>query len=114
VADFAYSKGYYIEGTGTSWDLMEEGAKHYGLSPKTLEIDRESITSSLKGNMPIIASMKPGTFTDVGHFLVLSGLDSKGGIKVLDPNSIANTKKPWGFDVFEQEARALWAYGYYE
>ena len=39
VAQYADNQGYYVDGVGTSWDLMRTGAEHFGLTAKELPLD---------------------------------------------------------------------------
>ena len=48
VAQYADSQGYYVDGVGTSWDLMRTGAEHFGLTAKELPLDEGVITPRSK------------------------------------------------------------------
>lgn len=45
------------------------------------------MVDALQNGKLIISSQGPGLFTTGGHFIVLTGIDSDGGISVNDPNS---------------------------
>lgn len=108
VADYSYNNGFYVEGVGTSWDLMIEGASHFGIEGKYLYLNESSLLTSLKNGNPVIASVKPGIFTTIGHILVVTGLDENGKLIINDPNSRENSSKTWDVDVFLNEVKALW------
>lgn len=108
VADYSYNNGFYEDGVGTSWNLMIEGANHFGLNSKYLYLNESSILSSLKNGNTVIASVKPGIFTTTGHILVVTGLDEDGKLIINDPNSRENSSKAWDVDVFLNEVKALW------
>lgn len=108
IADYSYNNGFYVEGVGTSWSLMTDGASYFGLNSEYLNLNKSSILTSLKKGNPVIASVKPGIFTTVGHFLVVTGLDEDGKLIINDPNSIKNSSKTWDVDVFLNEVKALW------
>ena len=110
IADFSYENGYYVEGTGTSWTLMSEGAKSFGIIPKELSLSENIILSALESGNPIIVSMRQGHFTTTSHYIVLTGVTESGKITVLDPNSIQRSAAEWDIDVFMQEARNLWSF----
>lgn len=110
VASMAENQGYYVNGVGSSWDLMDGGARNLGLEVHTVTFDAEHIKSTLSAGMPIICTVGPGDFTSAGHFIVLSDVDEDGKIKVLDPNSIKNTQKTWDIDVLIPQIKNLWAY----
>ena len=71
VAKFAEKNGYYIEGQGTSWNIMTEGVSSFGITGIEIPLSKNSIFSHLENNEPIICSMRPGDFTTAGHFIVL-------------------------------------------
>ncbi|WP_250672799.1 C39 family peptidase [Paraclostridium ghonii] len=110
VVDYSRDNGYLVNGVGTSWKLMTEGAKYFGLTGKEIPLSKDSIISNLKNGHPIIASMGPGEFTSKGHFIVLKGVDEDGKIIVNDPNSKLRSEKTWDIDVFIKETKNLWAF----
>ncbi|WP_346929057.1 C39 family peptidase [Clostridium sp.] len=110
VADFSSENGYLVDGIGSSWTLMTEGAKQFGLNGKELPLTKSEILNTLKNGQPIIASMGPGTFTTDGHFIVLTGVDSKNNIIVNDSDSIKRSKQTWDINVFMEETENLWTF----
>lgn len=110
VADYSRKNGYLINGVGTRWSMMTEGAKHFGIIGTEINLSENNIISNLKKGDPIIASMGPGEFTSKGHFIVLTGVSSDGKIIVNDPNSKVRSEKTWDIDVFMKEAKNLWAF----
>lgn len=61
VADFASQNGYAVDGSGTAWSLMLEGARQIGLSSKEIPVERERVENNLQAGNPIIALMGPGS-----------------------------------------------------
>lgn len=110
IAKFSEDNGHIVGGVGTSWQLMTEGAKAYGLKCEELPLNENTIIKTLKKGQPIIISMAPGTFTSVGHYVVLTGVDSDGKIIVKDSDSKIRTNKTWDIDVFMKEAKNLWTF----
>lgn len=109
VAAYAQREGYYIEGTGTSWSLMTEGALHFGIDGKELSLDRSTVLEQLQTGHPIICSMSPGDFTTQGHFIVLAGVQD-GKIIVNDPNSRKRSSMLWDYDTLAGQIKNLWGY----
>ena len=109
VAQYADSQGYYVDGVGTSWDLMRKGAEHFGLTAKELPLDKGVITNALKQGRPIICSVGPGDFTTSGHFIVLVGME-EGKIRVNDPNRRSTSAQLWDYDTLAGQINNLWAY----
>lgn len=109
VAQFAAENGYYAGDAGTSWTLMTEGARQFGISGAELGLSRETVFSALENGQPVICSMRPGDFTTTGHFIVLTGVED-GKIRVNDPNSIKRSGKLWDYETLEPQINNLWAY----
>lgn len=109
VADFASQNGYAVDGSGTAWSLMLEGARQIGLSSKEIPVERERVENNLQAGNPIIALMGPGEFTSNGHFIVLTGLQN-GRLKINDPNSRKNSEKTWDIDQVLEQTNAVWVY----
>ncbi len=110
VAVMAEKRGYYVEGAGSSWSLMTEGAGRLGLRALDVPFDEEHILSILGQGKPVICVVGPGDFTTQGHFLVLTGTDPDGRIRLHDPNSRKRSDKSWELDRLMSQIRCLWAY----
>ena len=109
VADFASQNGYAVDGSGTAWSLMLEGAQQIGLSSKEIPVERGRIENNLQAGNPIIALMGPGDFTSSGHFIVLTGMQD-GRLKINDPNSRKHSEKTWDVNQVLEQTRAAWVY----
>lgn len=109
IADYAMQQGYYLEGTGTTWAIMTEGAAHYGVRGQEVSLDEGIIMRHLKAKEPIICSMRPGDFTTAGHFIVLNDVVD-GKIVVNDPNSRARSEVLWDYDTLAPQIKNLWAF----
>lgn len=110
VARLAERKGFYVYGSGSSWDLMTEGARMLGLDSQELSCDGSQIMQALQAGKPIICAVGPGDFTTQGHFIVLVGIDDSGKIIVHDPNSRKNSKKTWEIDRILEQIKNLWTF----
>ena len=106
----AEDNGYYVDGSGSSWDLMSSGAEKLGLTVSSVIFDAEHIRATLEAGQPIICVMGPGDFTDAGHFLVLTGVDQEGNIILQDPNSVERTKQHWDVQKLMNQMKNLWSY----
>lgn len=109
VAKYAMKKGYYMEGVGTAWSLMSEGGKKYGITGQEIGLDEKIVFSKLESGQPIICSMRPGDFTETGHFIVLTGVED-GRIRVNDPYSKERSGKLWEYETLQYQIKNLWAY----
>ena len=108
IARFSEMEGY-VSQVGTSWELMNVGAEKLGIVSQELPLDENRMIRELKEGHPIICSMRPGDFTDTGHFIVLVDYE-KDGFIVHDPNSIDNSKKIWNYEEIRGQIRNLWAF----
>lgn len=110
VSSYSADSGYYIYGEGTSWNMMTEGARHYGLDVSDGVVSESYILNNLSNSTPMICSMTKGDFTTAGHFIVLTDIDNDGKIIVNDPNSPKNSKKHWDVAVLVSQMRNIWRY----
>lgn len=110
MAQFSEENGYYVTGSGTSWDLMTYGAQQLGLEASEVIFDEEHIRRELAEGHPIICSMRPGDFTTAGHFIVLKGEDQDGNIQVCDPNSRIRSEQSWKLEELMPQIKNLWSY----
>ena len=110
IADFSYEQGYLVDGVGSSWTLMSEGAESLGVNSELIPLNENVIINTLKSGQPIIASVGPGTFTTTGHFIVLTGVDKDNKIIINDPDSKIKSKQTWDIEVIMNEAASLWTY----
>ncbi len=109
VAKFALENGYYINGVGTSWSLMTEGAKSLGINSQEIPLSKTIIYNALKKGHPIICSMKKGDFTTKGHFIVLVDVVDDE-IKLNDPNSIKRSEILWTYEQLAPQIKNLWEF----
>lgn len=107
IADYSVDRGYCIDGQGSSWTLISLGGVELGLNVTELPLYWDTVRSNLEAGNPIICVLGPGDFTDNGHFVVMSGVVD-GKVKILDPNSVANSEKLWEFSQLEGQIENLW------
>lgn len=110
MAQWAEANGYYVDGSGTSWRLMDDGAKLLGLDCKEMAPSADRIESELKKGNVIIGIMGPGDFTNSGHFIVLTGIVKKDQVSVNDPNSKVNSGKTWSAGTLASQMQDMWVY----
>lgn len=110
LAQKAEQEGYYVDGSGSSWNMMTDLAAEIGLVSHSVSFDEEHILGELESGRPIICVMGPGYFTTTGHFLVLTGVEKNGKIRIHDPNSKKNSDKAWDVETILSQTRNLWSY----
>ena len=109
MAAFSEREGYTVDGM-TAWALMSDGASELGLSVEELPANESVLSGALEEERPVIASMMPGEFTTVGHFIVIVGKDSSGKLVVRDPNSVERSMQTWDAQRVLGQCANLWAY----
>ena len=78
---------YYVAGVGTSWSYFSAAASHFSLPCTVIQTSSiDTVIQELQNGNLAISSQAPGLFTSSAHFIVLSSVDSSGGIRVRDPN----------------------------
>lgn len=112
VAKMAEKYGYYIEGQGSAWALMTEGAGKLGLNAQEVVFDTTHILQTLEQGRPIICAMRQGDFTTTGHFIVLTGVAEDGSIMVHDPNSRIRSDQTWELERLMGQIKNLWCYDF--
>lgn len=87
----AYSAKYCggkIVGTSTSFFKYSASLHNLGYQSEKKTGDLQSVLDALKsGKSLVIAHMGKGKFTRSGHYIVLSKVNDKGEVYVLDPNN---------------------------
>ena len=108
VAKYSKEAGYSVDGSGSSWTLISEGCRHYGVKAKAVALDESRMKAELDEGHPIVVNVGPGDFTDTGHFMVITGYDDEG-FSINDPNSIEKSGKRWLFKNISSQIRAVWS-----
>ncbi len=109
VARYADSEGFYTDGVGSAWTLMSNGSWHFGLIAEELSVTKEHMIDRLEEGKPIIAAVGPGDFTEMGHFIVISGYKN-GSFTVNDPNSQILSEQKWSFEQLSGQINVMWAF----
>lgn len=107
VADFAMNNGYYMNGTGTKWSLMTQGADHYGIDSQNIKIDKKRMEQSLDEGGFLICSMGSGDFTISGHFIVIYDYD-ENGFKINDPFCMYRSRQSWTYSQLQKQIKSMW------
>ena len=110
MAEFSTESGYATDEQGTSWALMSEGAAQLGLYSETLPAVPSTLQASLEAGHPLICVMAPGTFTEVGHYIVVERMASDGKAVVHDSNSVGRSMRTWDLELICAEAENIWSF----
>lgn len=109
VAAYGTEHGYVDEENNTYWRFMDEAGANWNLNSVGGLLSEEQVSAELAQGHPIICSMGPGDFTQIGHFIVLTGYEN-GNVKVNDPFSIKNTNTTWSFANIKDQIKAMWVF----
>ncbi|MBR1931328.1 MAG: C39 family peptidase [Lachnospiraceae bacterium] len=109
LADWATVNGYYMQGTGTKWSFILDGAAAFGVRGKELGSGMKQILSELEAGNPVILNVGAGHFTDAGHFIVAVGV-AGDQIIINDPNSMENSRHGWTAEEIQGEIRDAWVF----
>ncbi|WP_250277584.1 C39 family peptidase [[Clostridium] colinum] len=123
MAQFSTSRGWAINGMGSSWELMTTGATSFGLNSEQVSTSAESIVQNLsQGKVMIVSTCykgyntptgtSTGYFTNGGHFIVLTGLTEDGKVKVNDSWSEKKSNETFTPEFIANEIKGAWAYSY--
>ena len=96
IAQYSLDNRYYIDGVGTSWNLLTEYPKQFGLSSYRVSMNEASMKAELDNGRYLICSARPGNFTSSGHFILIYGYD-ENGFKINDPKSVYRSRLSWTF-----------------
>ena len=87
VATWADLNGHY-NGGGSNGTLFDAAAKKWNVGKAKTVYNMNTVTKALKAGRPVISYQKAGFFTYGRHFIVLTGIDSKGKYHVNNPNGM--------------------------
>lgn len=110
LADLSVSYGDAVDGAGTDDAFFGHAAAELGLHIEDIPADTSSLLLALQEGKPVIMRMMPGHFTQVGHFIVITGVDENGMLIVNDPNSISRSNERWDPQTVVDEAYWGWAF----
>lgn len=109
VAAYGTANGYVDEYNDTYWRFMNEAGANWNLSCYDGVLTEEQVKTELQVGHPIICSVGPGDFTQIGHFIVLTKY-MEGMVRVNDPFSQKNSSKEWVFAEIADQIKAMWVF----
>ena len=112
VAMLARNNGYETESEGTDASFLVHMAGDLGMACTELSPAATNLRTTLNAGHPLIINVGPGDFTENGHFIVATGLDSSGKVIINDPYSAVRSSKTWDVDTLVSQARSFYAYTY--
>lgn len=111
MGQLAFAGGFVSDSYGgTIYGYCGYAAAQLGLACEELELNAQSIVSALQSGRPMIANVGPGSFSEVGHYIVLAGITSWGKVVVNDPYSVERSSQLWDPELIASEAIVLYAF----
>lgn len=113
IVEFTGNK-YYVSGQGSSWQIFGACAEQWNIGCTAIGADSDAVAEALVAGKPVILSVGPGMFTNSGHFIVLTGIDTAAMVTVNDPNDNSRKNfKNMKFDLEQimREAKGGWCFG---
>lgn len=111
VAQYSMQNGHYVNGVGTAWTLMTDGAAYFGLTAtSSYKYTEAQLKEALEKGGMVIVSVGKGDFTvHSGHFIVLYGYKN-GKFQLNDPFSYTNSSKLWDYETLANQSKNMWIY----
>lgn len=110
MAEYANANGFETETNGTINDFFPTAAAAFGFTCEEVDVNGDSLRAALDDGCIVICNVGSGDFTDDGHFIVITGFDDNGDLKVNDPFSSVNSSKAWDVDEVIVQTMALYAF----
>lgn len=108
MAEFATNNAYAVDGIGSAWALMGQGARQLGLYSEEIGLDLGLFQQAIDQGKILVLSLGPGDFTKSGHFILLWNYDGEQ-FSILDPFNLQLGSRPWAFAELARQTSAAWA-----
>ena len=109
VADYGNQLNALDDENNTLWTFLLQAAGNWGIQCSEGLLTEAEVQAELAAGHPIICSVGPGDFTQIGHFIVLASYDN-GTVEVRDPFSKERTAKTWKYQEIESQIVEMWTY----
>ena len=94
----------------TEWAFFTDGAERLGLTSKMVNPDRPAIAAELRAGNPVVCVVGPGDFTNLGHYILLTGIDEAGTVSICDPNSPRTSARRWDLTRVLHQTEVAWVF----
>ena len=110
---YGLSVGSWLPSGGTTYGLLIETAKKYGISATQIYAgDKKALFEALRDeNKLVLATMGPGDFTLGAHFMLFRGITDDGKILIADSYSYEHSVKEWDYEeLYAQLKSGYWIF----
>lgn len=106
AAAWSERTGHAAYGNGSYPALIPDALEHYGLTVQRAGTpSAQQLVDALAAGKLVVVLMGPGAFTTGGHYIVLRGVTSEGGILVADPYTYSFCQREWDIGLILREAK---------
>lgn len=107
AAKWSTKNGYAAYMQGTYDGFINAISREAGLSVEQT-YSGDKAYNALKEGKVVVANVVSGTIINGYHFLVLTGVNHDGSIRMNDPYSKSNSEKSWALNTIKIESRNYW------
>lgn len=106
AAAWSEQNGHAAYGNGSYPSLIPEALTHYGLTVERAGTpSAQQLVDALAAGKLVVVLMGPGAFTTSGHYIVLRGVTSDGGVLVADPYTYGFCQREWDIGLILRQAK---------
>lgn len=108
LADWSAAHGHYAPSGGSYRSLIPDAMSSYGLNVASVK-DRSAanVSSLLSSGHVLVALMGRGTFTQSGHFIIITQIADNNMVSIADPNSMEHSEMQWDLNLILNELKKV-------
>jgi len=91
-------------GYGLSQKALMHLLSIYDIEYKWCQMGKKGIRDTLKNGSPIIAYMGKGRFTNNGHYILITGINSSNMVTIIDPNNRQKSERTYPISLILRES----------
>ncbi|MCI8513062.1 MAG: hypothetical protein HFI93_00285 [Lachnospiraceae bacterium] len=122
MADWSAANGYYAPQSGSYHSIILNALSAHGLKVESAAgINRDTAVQLLQSGHVLVALMGKGTFSNGGHFIIITNILENGNVCIADCGNYDNTAMEWNLDQILAELKhvtdgggPLWSVGFPE
>ena len=110
VALLASESQYCDSENGTYGEFVGYFAQHVGFDYAELSVDAvDEAANALDNGWLLVCNLAPGMFTDVGHYVLVTGWADDTSVHMNDPYTTANNEQAWPLATVVFECNSMYA-----
>lgn len=122
MADWCAANGYYAPQSGSYHSIILNALSAHGLKVESAAgISHDTAVELLRSGHVLVALMGKGTFSNGGHFIIITNILENGNVCIADCGNYNNTTMEWNLDQILAELKSatdgggpLWSVGFAE